>query len=165
MTSTTEAAIASLKEAGLGDVLHLPDSQAYNDRTSSYWSLTAQLRPWAIVQPRTTEEVSKALKALVNTPDVKFAVRRLVLHHKTLREFLFPPLTDNLHAYSGGHMAWAGANNINDGVTIDLGLMTKTTYNQETKLASIEPGGRWTDVYSEVERSERSLSRSMTWSR
>ncbi|KAK7755544.1 hypothetical protein SLS62_002478 [Diatrype stigma] len=128
MTSTTEAAIASLKEAGLGDVLHLPDSQTYNDRTNSYWSLTAQLRPWAIVQPRTTEEVAKALKALVNTPDVKFAVR------------------------SGGHMAWAGANNINDGVTIDLGLMTKTTYNPETKLASIEPGGRWTDVYSEVER-------------
>lgn len=51
-------------------------------------------------------------------------------------------------------MAWAGANNINDGVTIDLGLMTKTTYNPETKVASIQPGGRWTDVYSEVERSE-----------
>lgn len=54
-------------------------------------------------------------------------------------------------------MAWAGANNINDGVTIDLGLMTKTTYNPETKLASIQPGGRWTDVYFEVEKRERPL--------
>ena len=53
-------------------------------------------------------------------------------------------------------MAWAGANNINDGVTIDLGLMTKTTYDPETKLASIQPGGRWTDVYAEVEKSEAS---------
>ncbi len=78
MTSTVDAAIANLKAAGLGDVLHLPDTPTYNERTSSYWSLTAQLRPWAIVQPRNTEEVSKALTALVNTPDCKFAVRRLV---------------------------------------------------------------------------------------
>ncbi len=55
-------------------------------------------------------------------------------------------------------MAWAGANNIKDGVTIDLGLMTETTYNPETKIASIQPGGRWTNVYSEVERSEYLLS-------
>lgn len=90
MTSNgAEAAIASLKDAGLGDVLHLPESQAYNDRTTSYWSLTAQLRPWAIVQPRTTEEVSKALTALVNTPDVKFAVRRLVIHEERLFLSLF----------------------------------------------------------------------------
>lgn len=157
MTSNgAEAAIASLKDAGLGDVLHLPESQAYNDRTTSYWSLTAQLRPWAIVQPRTTEEVSKALTALVNTPDVKFAVRRLVIHEKRpFLSFFSPGLAVELTLHnSGGHMAWAGANNINDGVTIDLGLMTKTTYNPETKVASIQPGGRWTDVYSEVERSE-----------
>ena len=79
MTShTAQLAIVNLREAGLGDVLHLPESPAYDDRTSSYWSLTAQLRPWAIVQPQTTEEVSKAVTALVNTPDCKFAVRRLV---------------------------------------------------------------------------------------
>lgn len=100
MTSNAEAAIASLKEAGLGDVLHLPESQPYNDRTSSYWSLTAQLRPWAIVQPRTTEEVSKALTALVNTPDVKFAVRRLVTQHG---RFIETKLT--LHAAA---VTWPG---------------------------------------------------------
>ena len=78
-SQTAQAAIANLKDAGLSDVLHLPDTPAYEERTSSYWSLTAQLRPWVIVQPRTTEEVSKALTALVKTPDCKFAVRRLVL--------------------------------------------------------------------------------------
>ncbi|RYP70385.1 hypothetical protein DL771_005506 [Monosporascus sp. 5C6A] len=128
MSSTAQAAVANLKEAGLGDVLYLPDQPAYNERTKSYWSLTAQLKPWAIVQPRNTEEVSKALTALLNTPDCKIAVR------------------------SGGHMAWSGANNIEDGVTIDLGLMTKTTYNPETKIASVQPGGRWTEVYAEVEK-------------
>ena len=77
-SQTAQAAIANLKDAGLGDVLHLPDTPAYEERTSSYWSLTAQLRPWVIVQPRTTEEVSKALTVLVKTPDCKFAVRRCV---------------------------------------------------------------------------------------
>lgn len=78
MSSIPDSAIANLKEAGLGDVLYNPGSESYEARTKSYWSLTAQLRPWAIVQPRNTEEVSKALKALVNTPDCKIAVRRYV---------------------------------------------------------------------------------------
>jgi FAD/FMN-containing dehydrogenase len=49
-------------------------------------------------------------------------------------------------------MAWAGANSIEDGVTIDLGLMTTTTYNPETQVASLQPGPVWTDVYREVEK-------------
>ena len=56
------------------------------------------------------------------------------------------------HTNSGGHMAWAGANSIEDGVTIDLGLLTTTTYHPETKTASLQPGGRWTQVYEEVEK-------------
>lgn len=52
-------------------------------------------------------------------------------------------------------MSWNGAgNNIEEGVTIDLGLMAKTTYNPETKLASLQPGGRWTNVYADVEKRE-----------
>lgn len=45
-------------------------------------------------------------------------------------------------------------NNIAAGVTIDLGLMTQTTYNPETKLASLQPGGRWADVYADLEKSK-----------
>ena len=98
MTSqTAQAAIANLREAGLGDVLHLPETPAYDERTSSYWSLTAQLRPWAIVQPRTTEEVSKVLTALVNTPDCKFAVRRLVQGQRCGLSCYSP-----LHGWGGG---------------------------------------------------------------
>ena len=73
-----ERAIESLRAAGLGDVLHTPDQESYDARVDSYWSLTPRLRPWAFVQPRTTEEVSKAIKALVGTPDCSFAVRRYV---------------------------------------------------------------------------------------
>ncbi|KAJ6178232.1 hypothetical protein N7519_008693 [Penicillium mononematosum] len=123
-----QSALANLKHAGLSEITYLPGQQSYEDRVSSYWSLTAQLRPWAIVQPRTTQEVSETLKALVSTPGCKFAIR------------------------SGGHMAWAGANNIETGVTIDLGLMTTTTYNPDTKVASLQPGGTWAQVYSELEK-------------
>ncbi|KAI8963633.1 FAD-binding domain-containing protein [Daldinia sp. FL1419] len=128
MSDNSQSTITSLEKGGLGEILYRPGHKCYDERIDSYWSLTAQLKPWAIIQPRTTEEVSKALRALVNTTDCNFAIR------------------------SGGHMAWAGSNNINAGVTIDLGLLKTTMYNPETKIASIQPGGRWADVYTELEK-------------
>lgn len=49
-------------------------------------------------------------------------------------------------------MAWAGANNIADGITTDLGLMHSTTYNPETEIASLQPGGTWAASYKELEK-------------
>ncbi|ETS73329.1 hypothetical protein PFICI_14934 [Pestalotiopsis fici W106-1] len=124
-----KAAVQNLEAAGLGDVIYTPARQhnIYGSRIDSYWSLTPRLRPWAIVQPRDTSEVSKAVIALVKTDGCNFAVR------------------------SGGHTSIPGSNNIADGITLDLGLMNKTEYDPETKLASIQPGGRWTDVYAYLE--------------
>lgn len=72
------AAVRNLEAVGLGDVLYTPARQprSYGDRLNSYWSLTPRARPWAIVQPRNTVEVSKALVALVETDGCKFAIRR-----------------------------------------------------------------------------------------
>ncbi|KAL3302805.1 6-HYDROXY-D-NICOTINE OXIDASE [Colletotrichum asianum] len=134
MSSTLEIALANLKRAGLGDAVYTPDQDAYQTRNTSYWAQSAQLKPWAIVQPRNAEEVSKSVQALVATPECNFAVR------------------------SWGHTVWPGASNIQDGITIDLGLTAKTTYNYETELASLLPGGRWTDVYHEVEKNGRMVA-------
>ncbi|KAL4758024.1 uncharacterized protein BDW70DRAFT_163006 [Aspergillus foveolatus] len=41
---------------------------------------------------------------------------------------------------TGGHMQWPGANNIANGITIDLGLMNSTTYDSETGIASLQSG-------------------------
>ncbi|KAI2466604.1 FAD-binding domain-containing protein [Annulohypoxylon bovei var. microspora] len=129
MVSIAQSAISNLKKANLGDVLYTPGQQAYEAREESYWSLTPRQRPWAIVQPRNTEEVSKIVKALVGTAGCKFAIR------------------------SGGHMLHTRAgNNIEDGVTIDLGLMAGTTYHTKTGLVSLQPGSRWKDVYADVEK-------------
>ncbi|KAM4065778.1 FAD binding domain-containing protein [Hirsutella rhossiliensis] len=94
------------------------DSESYDCRNESYFSRTAQLAPWAIVQPRNTDEVSRSLKALVRTPGCKFAVR------------------------SGGHMQWAGANNIRDGITIDLGRTWADAYKELEKHGRMVAGGR-----------------------
>lgn len=51
-------------------------------------------------------------------------------------------------------MSWPGASNISSGITIDLGDMDKTEYDPATKIASIQPGGRWTDVYAALEKGD-----------
>ena len=95
---------------------------------SSYWSLIARLRPTCILQPSTARDVALAVTALTrgnveSSQLCQFAVR------------------------SGGHTTWAGAANIEDGVTIDMSLMSSTTYDDENSIASIGPGARWGSVY------------------
>lgn len=52
---------------------------------------------------------------------------------------------------SGGHTTFAGANNIDEGATIDLGNMNTTTYHPENSTASIHPGSRWLQVYETLD--------------
>jgi FAD/FMN-containing dehydrogenase len=111
--------------AGLQDLVHLPESTAYIDRQASYWAANASLQPNCIVQPRTTEQVSLVVKVLAKAKG-PLAIR------------------------SGGHTQWAGSNDVHKGVTIDLGQMTDVTYDKQSKLASIQPGSRWGNVYQEL---------------
>lgn len=119
----------AFRDAGLGSVWYA-DEEQYADRTLSYWSISAQLKPSCIVQPQNTAEVSEAVKVLVVSTackQTKFALR------------------------SGGHTTWAGSNNIDHGVTIDLGLMNSTTFDPMTKIATIQPGSRWNQVYATLD--------------
>jgi hypothetical protein len=126
--STTNAIqqCTALKTAGLTHI-YMQDDQQYKDRTTSYWSVSAQLQPKCIVQPVSTAEVATAIKTLGADKACKFAVR------------------------SGGHTTWAGSNNIDNGVTIDLGLMNQTTYDEAASIAKIQPGNRWGGVYGALE--------------
>ncbi|KAJ4365369.1 hypothetical protein N0V95_000516 [Ascochyta clinopodiicola] len=119
----------ALERVGFAHVLY-PSDEQYRDRTTSYWSVSAQLSPNCIVQPVSTDEVSKVVKTLVADTACKedrFAVR------------------------SGGHTVWAGSNNIDKGVTVDLGLINSTTLNGQTNIASILPGSRWNQVYATLD--------------
>lgn len=83
-----------------------------------------------MVQPISAEEVSMTVKTLLTDAGCErkqFAIR------------------------SGGHTTWAGSNNIDGGVTIDLGLMNGTTLDVKTSIASIQPGSRWNKVYATLD--------------
>ncbi|KAI8626388.1 hypothetical protein F5Y19DRAFT_466404 [Xylariaceae sp. FL1651] len=118
----------TLREAGL-QVL-LPSDTEYEVRQDSYWSNSAKLKPSCIVQPRDAQEVATAVKMLAAAGE-QFAIR------------------------SGGHTQWAGSNNIENGVTIDLGLLAWTRFDAGTETVDIGPGGRWRDVYAELAKHDR----------
>lgn len=89
------------------------------------------------MQPNTAEDVATTIKVLTDASllgSCKFAVR------------------------SGGHTPIPGANNIENGVDIDLQHMNDTTYDAETQLAGIEPGGRWGGVYEALEPLRRMVA-------
>ena len=52
-------------------------------------------------------------------------------------------------------MCWPGASGIEAGVTIDLELLNRVTYNPCNEIATIQPGARWSEVYSTLD--ERGL--------
>jgi FAD/FMN-containing dehydrogenase len=80
------------------------------------------------VQPRNAKEVATSMTALLGADkagDWHIAIR------------------------SGGHNS-GGANNIDNGVTIDLMHLDQATYDKETNLASVGPGAKWMDVYAKL---------------
>jgi FAD/FMN-containing dehydrogenase len=52
---------------------------------------------------------------------------------------------------SGGHAAFAGSSNIQGGITVALEKMKNITLSKDNKIASIEPGNLWYDVYTKLE--------------
>ena len=51
----------------------------------------------------------------------------------------------------GGHMSWAGAANIQDGVAIDLSLMNSVEVSEDRHTTSVGPGARWHHVYNKLD--------------
>ncbi|KAI0378557.1 hypothetical protein F5Y04DRAFT_261693 [Hypomontagnella monticulosa] len=119
-----------LVAAGLQSRILTPGDVEYSQRNDSYWCNSAKLHPACIVQPRSAGEVAAAVKALAGAEQA-FAIR------------------------AGGHTNWAGSNNIDGGVTIDLGLINGTTYDTVTATANIGPGAKWKHIYEEFEKHGR----------
>ncbi|KAL8863616.1 MAG: hypothetical protein Q9178_000299 [Gyalolechia marmorata] len=95
----------------------------YQAFVSSYWSVNVRLTPNCAVSPANTKDVA-AIVGLLSKNSCQFAVK------------------------SGGHGLVQGASNIAKGVTIDLGRMTEVSLNRQTKIATVQPGAKWADVYS-----------------
>ncbi|KAL8705597.1 MAG: hypothetical protein Q9201_001284 [Fulgogasparrea decipioides] len=54
-------------------------------------------------------------------------------------------------------MFWAGAANIEDGVTIDLSHMIQISVSQDQTITAVGPGARWQDVYAELDPMDLSI--------
>ena len=112
--------------AGLADRVLLATSDEYEPRVQSWYAANGRFRPWCFVLPHDTQEVSTTIKTLASdgdgAGDWHIAVR------------------------SGGHGP-PGINNIANGVTIDLSMMNNSWYDPDRKLASVQPGGKWKNVY------------------
>ncbi|KAM0517040.1 hypothetical protein ACHAPE_005152 [Trichoderma viride] len=104
--------------------LSYPNSSTYEFEESRYWAQQQALtRPTCRCSPASPEEVSLAVLTFRVT-QCKFAVK------------------------SGGHAAFPGASNIDNGVTIDLINLNQITLSSDKKQASIGPGNVWYDVYN-----------------
>ncbi|RYP60823.1 hypothetical protein DL771_010355 [Monosporascus sp. 5C6A] len=130
-TSSGIPACEALKDAGLGDRLLFPTDLGYEPQIESWWAENARLRPYCLVLPRNSGEVSTALTTLVDVNDGAGD------WHIALR--------------SGGHSS-TGSSNTAHGVTIDLSLMNSTSYDRESNVAKIEPGGRWKNVFADLDK-------------
>ncbi|KAL6920884.1 hypothetical protein FSHL1_004860 [Fusarium sambucinum] len=123
----------NLIAAGLEARILVPDDADFTARQESYWSNSAKIKPACIVQPHTADEVANIVKALVAAGH-KFAIR------------------------SGGHTNWAGSNNIEGGVTVDLVHLNNVSFDPSTETVDVGPGCRWRDVYSQLSKYGRAVA-------
>jgi FAD binding domain len=113
-----------------------PETTAYNASISSYWSQQAEsLSPSCIFSPTSAQDVSEAVAILSG-------LSVLGSSHKVGCQFAIR---------SGGHTPWAGASNINAGVTFDLSGLNQVTVSADQSYTSVGPGNRWVDVYLKLD--------------
>ncbi|KAK5997685.1 FAD-dependent monooxygenase sdcF [Cladobotryum mycophilum] len=106
----------------LPGIVYAPSSPDYDRLINHRWSNTAILHPGCVVTPKAAEDVSKAIKIIVNN-QCQFAVK------------------------SGGHNANAGFNSIDDGVSIDLSTLNAAYLSTDRSYVSLGAGVTWGQAY------------------
>ncbi|KAK9415978.1 hypothetical protein SUNI508_09938 [Seiridium unicorne] len=117
---------ALAREAILDGKVFFPENSTYDARLAAYYSANAALSPWCMVLPTSTDDVSK-IAEVFTTYQCPFGMR------------------------SGAHSAFNGSNGVEHGITVDFGYLNATTYDEETQIASIQPGSNWGDAFTTLE--------------
>lgn len=79
-----------------------------------------------------------------NAKDVSLTVAILTVGEK------FIPGRCQFAVRGGGHTPFAGAANIDGGITIDLANLNQVDISKDRSTVTIGPGNRWGDVYSQI---------------
>ncbi|KAH8766058.1 hypothetical protein F5883DRAFT_460895 [Diaporthe sp. PMI_573] len=121
------SAIDALKQAIPNGVFTERGEELYEKLNGSYLSgFESDLKPVWIVQPRTKEDVAAFLKVVSRHSDtIEFAIR------------------------GGGQQPLPGCANIQDGITLDLSLLTGI--ESKDGLVKVGAGERWGSVYKTLE--------------
>lgn len=103
---------------------------AYTSFVGGFWSLNqASVKPYCIFKPDDTPKVSVVI-LLSRLTQCPFAVK------------------------SGGHAAFTGASNIEGGITVSLEKLNSIKLSSDKKTASIQPGNTWSQIYTELSKSD-----------
>ncbi|KAJ5559034.1 hypothetical protein N7535_009098 [Penicillium sp. DV-2018c] len=112
----------------LPSIVHFPQTPEYKARHSAYYSLQQQeLFPACTVKPMSPEDVSRVLQ-IAKAGQCRFAVA------------------------SGGHMAWKGSSNLDNGFVFDMRGLDKIEFSSSKKSVKLGPGSPWVNVYAEMSR-------------
>ncbi|KUI58356.1 Bifunctional solanapyrone synthase [Cytospora mali] len=118
---------------GTDRIVECDDQSAYDTGVSEYWSAQqSEVTPACLFRPAQAKEIAVAL-LLSRLAECQFAVK------------------------SGGHAAFKGASNIENGLTIDLGELNHIALSPSGNTASIGTGNTWYDVYTALEPLNRTV--------
>jgi len=130
VSSNTTAACTAISVSSI-ETLSLSSDALNSDYVTAkdhYWSAAnADLSPACAVFPTSAEDVSTIVSALLQYPDVTFAVK------------------------SGGHNPNVGWSSVDGGVLIVMSNLGNTTFNPGDNTANVGPGARWKDVIGALE--------------
>lgn len=111
----------------LPNITSQPGSASYVRQEANYWSnQQAETLPSCRVQPQSALDVSASL-LVTKFFRCPFAVK------------------------SGGHAAFAGASNIQAGLTLDLASLNIFHVSEDRTLTQVGAGNRWGEVYSQLD--------------
>ena len=112
-----------MKFSGTNQVSYHGDLDYTSENTR--WTQNAKLMPACIVKPKSADEVATTLNILVKG-GCPFSIK------------------------SGGHTPWAGANNIDGGIAIDLSLLNEVTLAKDRSFVRLGSGGTWGHAYNQL---------------
>ena len=110
---------------GFHEQTFFPLSAEYRNSSQSYFSLfESDLEPGCVFRPRSAQALAAAIGSLQKVhPPAQLAIK------------------------GGGHTQYAGAANVDGGVTIDLSGLTGVSIDVRAGTASVGAGERWGNVY------------------
>ncbi|KAK5633168.1 hypothetical protein RRF57_008882 [Xylaria bambusicola] len=127
-----------------------PGNPAYEASLASYFSAQQEtIRPACVILPKNVADVSGAIKNLAG--DEAEERYRSAGGNGSLAG-------DTFAVRSGGHSSWAGASNIDNGVTIDLSRLSSGDVDVDGNTVRVSPAATWHAVYEKLDPIGRSVA-------